>query len=52
MSGLEVAPLATMLFAGSTALSAGSQIMAGNEKSAAAQFEAQQYAQQRGDLPS
>jgi hypothetical protein len=44
MSGLE--PLAMVALIGGTAASAGSQIMAGNEKSTAAQFEAQQYAQQ------
>jgi type II secretory pathway pseudopilin PulG len=44
MSGLE--PLAAVALIGSTAASAGSQLMAGNEKSSAAQFEAQQYTEQ------
>jgi type II secretory pathway pseudopilin PulG len=44
MSGLE--PLAAIALIGGTAASAGSQLMAGGEKAAAAEFESQQYAQQ------
>lgn len=44
MSGLE--PLAIAALVGSTAASAGSQLMAGGEKAAAATFESQQYQQQ------
>jgi hypothetical protein len=43
MSGLE--PLAIAALVGGTAASAGSQLMAGGERSAAATFEAQQHAQ-------
>lgn len=44
MSGLE--PLAIGALVAGTATSAAGSIMAGNEKSAAAQFESQQYQQQ------
>jgi DUF1680 family protein len=44
MSGLE--PLAIAALVGGTAASAGSQLMAAGQQSAAAEFESQQYAQQ------
>jgi len=44
MSGLE--PLAAIALIGGTAASAGSQLMAGGERAAAAEFESQQHAQQ------
>lgn len=44
MSGLE--PLAIAALVGGTAASAGSQLMAAGQASAAADFESQQYAQQ------
>jgi type II secretory pathway pseudopilin PulG len=43
MSGLEIATIALI---GGTAASAGSQMMAAGERSAAAQFESEQYAAQ------
>jgi hypothetical protein len=44
MSGLE--PLAIAALVGGTAASAGSQLVAGGQKAASAEFEQQQYAQQ------